>query len=120
MFKQGTLVAVNGKIYEYDHYDEGIKIHLVTEVDIDDEGILTATHIPCAISDEEFALSEDGTDYFTQKQWYGIVEHFIRQDYDLKEFEIKGAVMDIVDRCFAYGIPKIHELADYIAEYLDR
>jgi hypothetical protein len=117
---QGTLVAVNGKIYEYQHYDEKMGVHYVTEVEIDEDGILTATHIPCALSGEEFALSDDGTDHFANKQWHGIVEHFIRQEYDLTEEEITEATEDIVGRCFAYGIPKIHELADYIAEYLDR
>lgn len=115
MCKQGQLIAVNGVLYEYGEIED--KLHKVYVVDIDEEGILTATYSSWYLTDAE--LSNRGID-LTQKQWYGIVEHFIRQDYDLTEMQIKGAVMDIVDRCFAYGIPKIHELADYIAEYLNR
>ena len=114
---RGQLLAVNGRICEYDRYDKYLDVHLASEIEIDEEGILTHTYIPCCFSTEELSNREIE---LTTKQWYGIVEHFIRQDYELTEFEIKGAVMDIVDRCFAYGIPKIHELADYIAEYMDR
>ena len=118
---QGTLVAVNGKIYEYDRYDERLKIHIVAEIDIDSEGFLTQTYIPYAFTDAEFALSEDGTDHFTKDQWYGIVAHFIREgDFDLNEEEMEDATEDIVERCFICGIPKIHELEGYIAEYMNR
>lgn len=117
---RGQLVAVKGRIYEYDRYDKYLDVHFATEIEIDDEGRLTHTHIPCCFSNEEFTFSDDGTDYFTNKQWYGIVEHFIRQDYNLKEEEIADAVEDIVVRCFVYDSPKIHELTDYIAEYLNR
>lgn len=117
MLKQGQLIAVEGAIYEYDRYDERLQMHLTTEVEIDEDGILTATYVARAFTDRE--LSNRGIE-LTTRQWYGVVEHFIRQAYDLSEFEIKGAVMDVVDRCFAYGIPQFEELADYIAEYLDR
>lgn len=118
---RGQLVAVEGKIYEYDRYDKYLDVHFATEIEIDDEGRLTHTHIPCCFSNEKFTFSDDGTDYFTKQQWYGIVEHFIRQDYDdLSSEEITDATEDIVGRCFAYDIPKIHELADYIADYMDR
>lgn len=44
-----------------------------------------------------------------------------RYDYDnLEEKEILNATEDIVGRCFAYGRPQIHELADYIADYMIR
>lgn len=117
--KEGTIVAVNGNIYEYVGFDEHLQMHQLSEIDIDEDGHLTATYGVYYMPDDEFAFSEDGE--FTQRQWYGIVELFIRQDYgDLTEMQISGAVMDIVDRCFAYGVPHIHELANYIAEYMDR
>lgn len=117
----GTLVAVNGKIYEYGRYDEHLNIHIVTEIEIDEEGMLTPTYIPYAFKDAEFTFSEDGTDYFTKDQWYGIVAHFIREgNFDLNEEEIEDATEDIVERCFCYGIPKFHELPEYIAEYMNR
>lgn len=115
---QGTIVAVNGRIYEYVEFDEHLQAHRLSEIEIDEDGRLTATYAVCYMDDDEFAFSEDGT--FTKKQWYGIVEHFIRQYYDLTDEEITDATEDIVGRCFAYGIPKIHELADYIADYMNR
>ena len=69
---------------------------------------------------DEFAFSEEGTEYFTNKQWCGIVDSLIRYKYDLTNEEIDDAVDDIVGRCFAYGIPKMHELEGYIAEYMNR
>ena len=117
MYKQGNLIAVNGAIYDYIGYDEEIKLHKVAVVEIDEEGILTNTHSTWYFSAEELKNNEVD---FTKQQWYGIVEHFIRQDYDLNEEEIADATEEIVGRCFAYGIPKFHELTDYIAEYMNR
>ena len=115
---RGQLITVNGKIYEYDRYDKHLDIHFVSEVEIDEEGYLTATYVPCCFSTE--GLKNDET-HFTQHQWCGIVAHFIREgNFHLNEEEIENATEDIVGRCFAYGIPKMHELADYIAEYMDR
>ena len=117
----GTLVAVNGKIYEYDRYDERLKIHIMTEIEMDTEGFLTQTYIPFSFTDAEFAFSDDGTESFTKNQWYGIVAHFIREgNFDLNEEEIEDATEDIVGRCFCYGIPQFHELPEYIAEYMNR
>lgn len=120
MYKQGQLIAVNGGIYEYLRFDDVAKVHLVSEVDIDCEGILTATHILSYFYPEQLAEGIDKID-LTKQQWYGIVEHFIRQDYeDLEPEEITNATEDIVGRCFAYGIPKFHELTEYIADYMNR
>ena len=56
----------------------------------------------------------------TKTQWYKTVSQFIRQNYtDLTAEEINDITEDIVGRCFAYGIPQIHELADYIADYMN-
>ena len=119
MYKEGQIIAVNGNIYEYVGYDEHLKMHQLSEIDIDEEGHLTATYGVYYVTEDELTFSDDGV--FTTKQWYGIVECFIRQDYDdLTEMQISDAVEDIVGRCFTYGIPHIHELADYIAEYMDR
>ena len=117
MYKQGTLIAIKGAIWEYDQYDEVAKMHIAHEVEIDDEGNLTATYAPYAFTDEEL---KDNAVNFTQSQWYGIVAHFIRQAHDLTEEDIETATEDIVGRCFAYGIPKFEVLPEYIAEYLDR
>lgn len=115
MYKQGQLIAVNGKIYEYIRKETNF--HRVAEVEIDEDGYLTATLVEQAFTTEEL---KDDTIHLTKDQWYGIVAHFIRQDYDFEAEEIEEVTEDIVDRCFAYGIPKIHELSEYIADYLNR
>ena len=116
--KQGQLIAVNGNLYDYIGYDEEIKQHKVAVVDIDEEGILTNTHSTWYFTDEE--LSNRGIN-LTDKQWVGLIEHFIRQEYDLTEEEIKDASEDIVYRCFTVTrIPFVEELPNYIAIYMDR
>lgn len=117
--ERGQLIAVNGGIYEYDSHHSNLKVHLVAGVEIDEKGILTSTHIPCAFSDVEFAEGYNKTN-FTQEQWYGIVEHFIRQTYCIDDEEIAEATEDIVGRCFVMNMPEFDELEDYIACYMNR
>ena len=123
MYKEGTIIAVNGNLYEYGceenaDYTKDLKLHKVYVIDIDDEGNFTHTHSTDYFTTEELKNNEV---HFTQEQWYRIVEQFIRYDYDdLTVEEITDVTEDIIGRCFAYGIPKIHELADYIAEYMHR
>ena len=119
MYKQGQLIAVNGTIYEYLRFDEVAKVHLVSEVDIDCEGLLTATHILSYFYPEQLAEGIDKID-LTTNQWYGFVAHLLRQDYELTTEAMEDATWDIVDRCFAYGVPKVSKLTDYIAEYMNR
>lgn len=120
--KQGDLIAVNGNLYEYGGIEKAeyskATFHKVYVVDIDEDGILTATGITCCFTDEE--LSNRGIK-LTENQWLGLTEYFIRQDYDLTEEEIKDAAEDIVCRCFATTrIPLVEELPNYIAIYMDR
>lgn len=121
--KQGDLIAVNGNLYEYGgieetEYSKGLTFHKVYVVDIDEYGILTATGITWCLTDEE--LSNRGIE-LTEKQWLGLTEHFIRQDYDLTEEEIKDAAKEIVCRCFATTrIPLVEELPNYIAVHMNR
>jgi hypothetical protein len=118
MLKRGQLIAVNGNLYEYDRYDKHLNVHFCTEVEIDEDGTLTATYVPCGFTDEE--LSNRGIN-LTQEQWIGLTEHFIRQEYVLDEEEIKEAAEDIVCRCFTVTrIPLVEELPNYIAHYMDR
>ena len=114
----GTLISIKGNLYEYDQYDERSKMHIAHEVEIDENGNLTATYNAYAFTDEEL---KDNAVNFTKTQWCGIVEHFIREgNFHLNEEEMSDAAEDIVYRCFAYGIPEFHELPEYIAEYLNR
>lgn len=116
MYKQGQLIAVNGAIYEY--MGKHNNLHMVSEVEIDEDGHLTATYCSRYVTDAELKFNEI---QFTKQQWYGIVEHFIRQDYDdFTEEEIMDATEDIVGRCFAYGIPQFEELSEYIADCMNR
>ena len=122
MYKEGQLIAVSGNIYEYvgtedAEWTKGITLHKVSEIDMDDDGHLTPTYDSWYFTNEELANSEVD---FTPKQWCGIVDSLIRYNYDLTNEEIDDAVEDIVGRCFSYGIPKVQELEDYIAEYMDR
>ena len=121
MYKEGTIIAVNGNLYEYGkvedaNYTKDLKFHKVYEIDIDDEGHLTQTYITNYFTTEELANNEVK---FTKEQWYGIVADFLRNNYDLEEEEITNATEDIVGRCFAYGVPKLHELPEYIADYMN-
>lgn len=115
MYKAGEIIAVNGKIYEY--MQKLGNLHTVSEIEVDEDGILTATYRYHLVTDED--LSHDEVN-FTKNQWYGIVAHFIRQDYELTEEEIADATEDIVGREFAYGIPKFSELSEQIANYMNR
>lgn len=112
----GQLIAVDGKIYEYIGKERDF--HRVAEVEVDDDGILVATLIERAFTDDELKFTEI---QFTKNQWYGIVEHFIRQGFNyLTEDDINTAVEDIVDRCFALSMPEFNELQGYIACYMNR
>lgn len=114
--KKGTLIAIDGELYEYEKYYNGF--HIACEVMIDEDGHLTATYMPHAFSDR--ALKNNAVN-FTKQQWYGIVKHFIRQDFDdLTEEDMNTAVEDIVDRCFALNMPEFEELSGYIACYMNR
>lgn len=125
MLRQGQLISVNGNIYEYGGYDKEFKVHLVYEVEIDEDGSLTITYVERAFTDSE--LSNRGIK-LTDKQWLGIVKYMLRNDYawsnvlyNLTEKEIIDAAEDIVYRCFATTrIPLVEELPNYIAIYMDR
>lgn len=113
--KKGDLIAVNGALYEYAGIKDG-DLHKVYDVEIDAEGILTKT---CAIylTDEE--LSNRGI-HLTKKQWIGLTEYFLREEYILPEEKIKEIAIDIV-RCFPKTrAPLVEELPMYIALYMNR
>jgi hypothetical protein len=116
--ERGQLIAVNGRIVEYDRYDKYLNIHFGTEVEIDEEGILTATYIPCCFNTEELANREIN---LTQEQWIGLTKHFIRQEYVIDDEEIHEAAEDIVCREFAIlGVPTVEELYDIVETYMNR
>ena len=119
--KIGDLIAVNGLLYEYGGTEKAEysneTLHKVHDVEIDEDGILTAIHSTWYFTDAE--LSNRGIN-LTEKQWIGLTEHFIREEYDLTEEEIADAAEDIVCRCFVHGIPHFEELTNYIAEYMNR
>ena len=123
MYKQGQLIAVNGNIYEYGgeenaDFTKDLKLHKVYIIDIDDDGNLTNTGTTDYLTTEELGNTEIN---LTQDQWYRVVEQLVRYECaDLTEEAITDAVEDIVGRCFIYGMPKINELEEYIATYMNR
>ncbi len=117
--KPGDLIAVNGDLYEYIGYNESTKVCRVGIIDIDEEGILTNTHNSWYFTDEELTVGNKPN--FTNKQWCGIVETLLRNDYDLTDDEIKDAAEDMVYREFAIlGVPTVEELNRRIETYMNR
>ena len=115
---EGTLIAVNNQLYEYVKWNEDFKVHEVVAVEIDDEGIITATYIHSYMTPSK--MDNRGIN-LTEKQWIGLVSYFLRNDYDLTEEEITEAAEDIVCRCFVTTRPPlVEELPNYIADYMDR
>lgn len=118
--KVGNIIAVSGNLYEYGgiEYSKKLKLHKVYDVEIDEDGILTATHNTWYLTDEE--ISNRGI-RLTEKQWIGLTEHFLREEYELTDEAIRKIAEDIVCRCFAVTRrPLVEELPNYIAIYMDR
>jgi hypothetical protein len=121
MYKEGQLIAVNGNIYEYGGIEDAdftkdLKLHKVYVIDIDEEGILTNTCVTEYCTTEELA---NDTIKLTEKQWFSLVAQLINYHYESND--VRTATEDIVYRCFpTTGLPKIHELEGYIAEYMNR
>lgn len=115
-----NLRSINNQLYIYEGFEEDVNLHKCSEVSIDDEGNICALLILNYFTDEE--LSHDDISWITLTQWYELVRTFIRYYYydTLDEEEILNATEDIVNRAFRYGIPKMHELYDYINDHLDR
>ena len=111
--KQGQLIAVNGKIYEYHTYNKHLEMHLVFEVEIDEEGILTLTGIPGYLANSE--LSHRKID-LTEKQWIGLTKHFLVNDFNISDEVI---AKNIVDSFATARTPLVEELPNYIAIYLN-
>ncbi len=118
---KGQLIAVNGRICEYDRYDKYLDTHFASEIMIDEvDGHLTATYSPCCFSTKELTEGYNKIN-LTETQWYGVVECIIRQNHDnLTEEEIAEATEDIVGRCFVMNMPQFDELEGYIACYMNR
>lgn len=115
---QGKLIAINGNLYEYGHYDGDAKCHIAYTVEIDDNGNLTATYDAYAFTDEELL---DNKIELSPFQWEGLVRHFLVNDYELTEDELGEVVEDIICRCFAVtGKPTVDKLSEYIDEYMCR
>ncbi len=114
----GKLISIKGSLYEYGRYDENIERHIVYLVDIDEDGILTATYEAYSFTHEE--LMDYKID-LTQAQWGGLVYQYLADNYELTTEEMDDIIYEVSWRCFAVtGAPKVHELPEYIAEYMNR
>jgi ethanolamine utilization protein EutP (predicted NTPase) len=58
----------------------------------------------------------------SKDEWYAVVRKHLSENYSerLDTEAVEDATIDIVDRCFCYGVPTLAELPEYIAEYMDR
>ena len=70
-----SLIAVNNDLYSYTEYDDHLKMHKVSIVDIDEDGLLTATGITHYISEED--MQNNRSIMLTMKQWVGLVTQFL-------------------------------------------
>ncbi|MEE1503851.1 MAG: hypothetical protein UGF89_06380 [Acutalibacteraceae bacterium] len=104
--KQGQIIAVYGNLFEYGGIEpcEYSKEHLhkVYEIDIDEDGVPTATLRTCSYTDEDLKNNEVN---FTKPQWYGVIELLVRQNYNLADEDIEGVVKQVVES-FAGEVPK--------------
>lgn len=115
---QGKLMAINGNLYEYGHYDGDAKQHIAYFVEIDEDGNLTATYDAYSFTHEEIIDNHIDLSPF---QWEGLVRHFLVNDYEMTEEELGEVVEDIVCRCFTVaGVPTIEQLPEIIDEYMQR
>ncbi len=110
------LIAVNGQLYTYISYDKNTDLHTVEDVDIDEDGILTATGITWYLTDNE--MQNRGIE-LTEKQWRGLIRQYIAYEYELSEEEMSQAVEDILQAIFM-RIPMVEELDRYVYFYMNR
>ena len=106
-----SIISVKGDLYEYVGCDNGI--HELVIIDIDDEGILTYTYETAYFTDAE--MSDRGIS-LNKKQWLGLAEELIRENYDITEAEISEAAKNIV----CYKFSTVEELKTYIDKYMRR
>lgn len=111
--KQGQIIAINGNLFEYGgiepcSYSKGY-LHKVCEIDVDEDGVLTATSRTDFYVDEDLKNNEVK---FTKPQWYGVIELLVRQNYDLTDGEVENLVKQVVEEDFANGVPNTLEKAE--------
>lgn len=58
----------------------------------------------------------------TKNEWYEAVRKHLSENYSqrLDDEAVEDATIDIVGRCFCYGVPTLEELPEYIADYMNR
>lgn len=106
-----SIISVKGNLYEYIGCDEGI--HELVIIDINDEGNLTYTYETAYFTDAE--MSDRGIS-LNEKQWLGLTEELIRENYDIAEAEISKVAKNIVHREFS----TVEELKSNIDKYIRR
>lgn len=119
--KQGQVIAINGNLFEYGGvepcaYSKGY-LHKVYEIDVDEDGVLTATLRTCSYTAEDLKSNEVS---FTKPQWYGVVELLVRQSYKLVDEEVENVVKQVVES-FAGEMPKtITQAEEVISVYIKK
>jgi len=111
--KKGKIISINGNLFEYGgiepcEYSKGY-LHKVYEIDVDEDGVLTATSRTDFYVDEDLKNNEVK---FTKPQWYGVIELLVRQNYNLTDGEVENLVKRVVEEGFANGEPNTIEEAE--------
>ena len=119
-YEVGQLITIDCARFVYDGVAysrfKGVNLHKLCEIGVDDYGKVFATDNVWYFTDEELAMANE----LSPTHWQSLVERIIRIKYpNLTAMQTNGAVMDIVDRCFAHDIPKMHELNAYIDAYMN-
>ena len=114
---KNDLIVIKGNLYSYGWWDEHLQMHYVGVVDIDEDGILTSTCIPEYFTEEE--MQEGKEMNLTQKQWVGIVEFFLRNDFGISCDACPSIAENIV-RDFIEEPPLLENLLEHISKYLKR
>lgn len=111
--KKGQIIAINQNLFEYGgvepcEYSKGC-LHKVYEIDVDEDGVLTATSRTDFYVDKDLKNNEVK---FTKLQWYGVIELLVRQNYDLTDEEVENLVKQVIEEDFVNGEPHTIEEAE--------
>ena len=113
---ENDLIVVQGNLYSYYGWDGHLQMHKVAEVDIDEDGIITATYIPAYFTEEE--MQEGKMINLTQRQWIGLAEYYIRNYYSLEGEKCAVAAKEIIHKGLNSEMLSVEKLLKYITEYL--
>ena len=117
-YENNLLLVIHGNLYSYWQWEEDIKMHKVMEVDIDEEGRLTATYIPAFFSEKEM---EEGKEMkLTPKQWLGLTKFLIQDFYFPEEEKYEKEAEKLLKNFFLSSSHLVEELPKFIKTYFEK